>query len=226
MILGGTTMKNLSFTQEFFLCALKPQGSATLTNSTESSICLLASGLLELFMDGYISIDDKKKVLINKELSSDKIYLAPINELIKNNKPMKVETIAEKYAFDSKQPDELFKSVGMSIVKDGYVAEESSRGLLKNKIHFVPNESEVTKIVEKLRAEFLEEGNVSDEVIILGALLNKSSLIKKYFSKYEVQKLNNRLKEIKQSEAGALVKQVVDYIDTWIFIISTSSFVI
>ena len=78
----------------------------------------------------------------------------------------------------------------------------------------------MTKVIEKLRAEFLEQGEISDEVIVLGALLNKSGLIKKYFSKYEVQKLNERLKEIKQSEAGVLVKQLVDYIDTLIVIIS------
>ncbi|EPR11464.1 GPP34 family phosphoprotein [Ruminiclostridium papyrosolvens] len=219
-------MKNLSFTQEFFLCALKPQGSTTLTNSTESSTCLLAGGLLELLMDCYISIDDKKKMFVNKELSSDKMYLTPVYELIKNNKPMKIETIAEKYAFDFERPDELFKSVGRSIVEDGYVIEESNQGLFKNKVRFLPNESEVTKVVEKLRAEFLEDGNVSDEAIVLGALLNKSGLIKKYFSKYELQKLNDRLKEIKQSEAGTLIKNMVDYIDTWIAImiaiISTS----
>lgn len=82
-------------------------------------------------MDGYISIDDKKKVMINKELFSDKMYLMPIYELIKNNKPMKVETIAEKYAFDFKKPDELFKSVGISIVEEVYVTEESNKGLFK-----------------------------------------------------------------------------------------------
>lgn len=211
-------MKNLSFTQEFFLCALKPQGSTTLTHSTESSTCLLAGGLLELLMDGYISIDDKK-MFVNKDLSSDKMYLTPIYELIKTNKPMKIEAIAEKYAFDFKRPNELFQSVGYSIVEDGYVVEESNQGLFKNKVRFLPNESEVTKVVEKLRAEFLEEGNASDEAIVLGALLNKSGLIKKYFSKYEMQKLNDRIKEIKQSEAGALIKQLVDYIDTWITII-------
>ena len=214
-------MKNLSFTQEFFLCALKPHGSTTLTNSTESSTCLLAGGILELLMDGYISIDDKKKMFINKDLSTDKMYLTPIYELIKNNKPMKIETIAEKYAFDFTLPNEFFKSVGYSIVADGYVVKEANQGLFKNKVRFFPNEKEVTKVVEKLRAELLEEGNVSDEAIVLGALLNKSGLIKKYFSKYEMQKLNDRLKEIKQSEAGVLIKQMVDYIDTWIIILST-----
>ncbi len=214
-------MKNLSFTQEFFICALKPQGSTTLTNSTESSTCLLAGGILELLMDGYIALDDKKKMFISKDLSSDKMYLTPIYELIKTDKPMKIQTIAEKYAFDFTLANEFFKSVGYSIVADGCVVEQGNQGLFKNKVRFKPNENEVTKVVEKLRAELLEEGNVSDEAIVLGALLNKSGLIKKYFSKYEMQKLNDRLKEIKQSEAGVLIKQMVDYIDTWIIILST-----
>lgn len=213
-------MKDLAFTQEFFLCALKPQGSTTLTGSIVSSTCLFTGTLLELLMGGYITIDDKNKVLINQELSSDKMYLASVYEFIQNNKPMKVETIAEKYVFDFKKPGELFWLVGSSLVKDGHVSEDNGKGLFKNKVSFIPNENEVTKVIEKLRAEFLEQGEISDEVIVLGALLNKSGLIKKYFSKYEVQKLNERLKEIKQSEAGVLVKQLVDYIDTLIVIIS------
>jgi len=87
-------MKDLAFTQEFFLCALKPQGSTTLTGSIVSSTCLFTGTLLELLMGGYITIDDKNKVLINQELSSDKMYLASVYEFIHNNKPMKVETIA------------------------------------------------------------------------------------------------------------------------------------
>ncbi len=215
-------MQDLSFTQEFFLCALKPKGSTTLTNSIESSTCLFAGALLELLIGGYIEFDDKNRVLVKQSLSAGKEYLSFIYEFISNNKPMKVETVAEKFVFDFKKPDELFQLVGRSLVKDGYIEEESGKGLFKNKVGFIPNESEVTKVIEKLRAELLEQGEISDEVVVLGVLLNKSGLIKKYFSKYEVQKLDERLKEIKKSEAGVLVKKLVDYIDTWIVIISTS----
>ncbi|MEL7659164.1 MAG: GPP34 family phosphoprotein, partial [Bacillota bacterium] len=153
-------------------------------------------------------------------ISPEKEYLSCIYELVKSDKPMTVETIAEKYAFDSKNPDELFLLVGNSIVDDGYAVKESGKGLFKNKVNFIPNEAEVTKVIEKLRAEFLEQGKISDEVVVLGALLNKSGLIKKYFSKYEVQKLNERLKEVRQSEAGILINKLIEYIDTWIVLIS------
>jgi hypothetical protein len=212
-------MKNLSFTQEFFICALKPQGNTTLTNSVERFTCLVAGGLMELLLHEYVTLENKK-VIIKKELTPEKVYLNSIYELIKNNKPMKLEYIAEKYVFAfNKLPDELFKSIGMSLVEDGYVTVESNSGLFKNKDRFIPEEKEVTKVVEKLRAEFLEEGNVTDEVIVLGALFHKSGLIKQYFSKYEIQKLGDRLSEIKNSEAGVIVKQIMDYIELWIALI-------
>lgn len=212
-------MKDLSFTQEFFMCALKAKG--TFTNATESSVCLLAGALLELLMDGYIEIDDqKKKVLVKEVRLPEKAYLSSIYESIKNNKPMTMEKIAEKYAFDFKMPDELFLLVGNSLEEYGYVVKETGKGLFKNKVSFIPYQIEVTKIIEKLRAEFLEHGKISDEVVILGALLNKSGLIKKFFSKYEVEKLNERLAEVRQSEAGVLINKLIDYIDTWIVLIS------
>jgi hypothetical protein len=82
-----------------------------------------------------------------------------------------------------------------------------------NKTLFLPNSGETSKIVEKVRAEFLEKGEISNETVALSALLYKSGLIKNYFSKYEVNKLKERLEEIKKSEAGSLVKEMVDYIE-------------
>lgn len=215
-------MRDLSFTQEFFLCALKPSGSTVLVNPTESTVCLLAGALLELVTSSSVELDDKSRVFVKQTKKPKEEYLAFLYEFIQSQKPMKVEKVAEKFIFDLKKPKELFQLVGRSLVEDGYATEKTGKGLLKNKISFIPNEYEMTKVIEKLRAEFLEQGKISDEVIILGALLCKSHLIKNYFSKYEVQKLKERLQEISQSKPGILVQKLVDDIDTWIVIISAS----
>ena len=96
-------------------------------------------------------------------------------------------------------------------------------GLFHNKTLFVPNNEEVLRIIEKIRAEFLENGTLSDETIVLGALLQKSGLIKNYFSKYESEKLKERLNEIKESQSGSLVNEMVKYIDTLIAAIAAVS---
>ena len=191
-------MKKLSLMQEFFLCALKPQGSTSFKDSTENSACLVAGGLFELLLDEYVFLEDKK-IIITKDLTTDKMYLEPLYSFLKDSKPMNIEVIIEKLASDNnKKSNELFQLVGMSLTNDGFVTTVNNSGLFRNKLRFIAQEVQVTKVVEKLRAEFLEEGNLSEDVIVLAALLNKSSLIKKYFSKYEVQKLSQRLKEIKK----------------------------
>ncbi|MDR0880053.1 MAG: GPP34 family phosphoprotein [Clostridioides sp.] len=204
-------MKHLSYTQKFFLCALKPQGSTALINSYESAICLLAGGLLELLTDGIVCLDEKNRVLINKKLPPEKLYLTAIYEIIEESKSIKIEKLVDKH-YNRRKQDELFESIGMSIVGGGYVTEEIHRGLFRDKIFFTPNGRAVTEVVEDIRIEVLIKEEVPAEIVVLGALLNKSRLLKKYFSKYEVERLRWRLRDVKRSD-GALLKRMVDCID-------------
>lgn len=75
-----------------------------------------------------------------------------------------------------------------------------------------------------IRAELLEDGQVSDEIVALVSLLEKSGQIKKYFSKYERDQLKIRLKEIQNSDANKLVKVMVDCINTlFVVVMSTTA---
>ena len=53
-------MKDLSFTQEYLLCAFSPKGAIPVMKSTNITTCLVASGLLELLYSHTISIDEKE----------------------------------------------------------------------------------------------------------------------------------------------------------------------
>jgi hypothetical protein len=214
-------MRNLSITQEYYLCALKEDGHLPLLKTVEVSTCLVAGEILELLMDGFIRIDEKKKIEISKDLSSDRLYLAPVYKTIQDSKPMKIETLAEKYILGTnKKLENLCDVLGASLTNNNYVIEKPATGLFHNKNLYVPNTEAATKVIEKMRAEFLEAGSVSDETVALGVLFSKSGLIKQYFSKHETSKLNERLDEIKVSETGLFVKKIVDYIDTMVAIIA------
>jgi hypothetical protein len=52
--------------------------------------------------------------------------------------------------------------------------------------------------IEKLRAELLEEGPVSEETIALTLLLTASKTITDYFSKFEINQLKERIREFKK----------------------------
>ena len=60
-------------------------------------------------------------------------------------------------------------------------------------------------IVQNIRAELLEDGEISEDIIVLTALLNKSQDLQRYFSSYEKQVLKKRLTEIKENPQNELI---------------------
>lgn len=214
-------MQDLSYTQEFLLCILKPQGTIPALYSTQISTCLVAGGILKLLNLNVISINDKKKIVVNNDTKLEKEYLRPLYQVICNSKKKNVKDIASRYIFGtSKLLKEYIKSLSSPMVQENLVSLETG-GMFKTKTLYLPNEEGVLRVVEKIRAEFLEEGSVSNETIILGALLYKSGAIKRYFSQYESDILKNRLNEIKSSEEGYFIKEMVDYIDALIAVVAS-----
>jgi len=214
-------MADLSFTHKYTLCALYPDGSVGFIRKIEVFSCIVAAGIWELMSDGYVALNEKKQLAVQKELAADKSYLQPLYRMMKQSKPMKATTIAEKYvlSFTSKRMNELIREITSSMVDNHAVREHSKQGLFSDKTVFAPEQAAVDAVVQKIRAEFLEDGSISDETVVLGALLKESGLLKKYFSNYESEKVSQRIKEIKDTQASAFVKEILDDIATWIVII-------
>lgn len=216
-------MKGMSYTQEYLLCALNSKGSIPIMNSNRITACIVAGGLLEMLQSRAISINAKKKIVIERSLSENEAHLGPLYNTIKSGKPMTVNDIAGKYVFGTgKKLYEFMEALSVTL-KETHCVTPAIGGLFHNRTVLIPNNDEVLKVIEKIRAEFLEQGSVQDETIVLGALLQKSGLIKNYFSKFESQRLKERIEEIKKSAAGSLVKEMVDYIDAMLAAIIAAS---
>ena len=89
---------------------------------------------------------------------------------------------------------------------------------------YIPNAADVDNIVQNIRAELLEDGELSEDIVALTALLNKSKDLQRYFSAYEKQALKKRLKEIKENPQSEMIQKVADYIDSMflLFIVAIS----
>jgi hypothetical protein len=209
-------MNTLSYTQEYFLCAVNDKGKPRALD-TSFQPCLLAGGLMELLHHGYITRDEKKRFISGKAWDNRLSYVQPLYEtIVQSKKPASIDSLAETYALGLSQKsfDELFSAIGASLAASGYADEVTNQGLLKEKTGFVPKAGAVTRIIEKVRAEFLEDGTVTEETLCLALLLDKGELIRDYFSKVEKQTLKKRLKEMRASEAiDASVKEIFDYIE-------------
>lgn len=205
-------MKSLSITQEYLICTVNEKGA--LSNHNQRVVtCLIVGGLLEMQLEKCISIKDKM-VSVCAELPEDMVYLKSLYDVINQKKPVKVVKVVETYtmAFTNKKLNE-FTDALMESLKEAGVVEPVKIGFLGNKDSYIPQKSVVTGIVEKIRAELLEDGEVSEDVLALTALMEKSGNLKDYFSKYEQKELKNRYETIKKSEAGSLAKEMVQHIE-------------
>lgn len=209
-------MKDLSITQEYLLCALNEKGSLQMT-SQKVPVCLLVGSIIELLQKQCVKFDEKNRLFVSSELPEELLYLKSLYEGIKNHGHAKPEKMVGEYtmAFTNKKMDALISDIGDVLIQKECVRKESG-GMFGKRSRYIPDSNHVDKIVQKVKAELFGDCEVTDETVALVSLLDKSGLLKKYFSKHESRQLKARLKEIKESSTNQFVKQMVDYVDDMI----------
>ncbi len=190
------------------------------TFSTESSVCLVAGGMLDLIFTGAVAINNKKLCVIG-DIDNNTQYLKSLYDFIKETRNVTLEKLASEYCFSftNKKMTVLLEDVGEALVKEQCATSEKG-GLFGNSTYFIVNPMEVDHVIQTIRAEILESGTMSEEIIALTSLLEKSGHIKRFFSKYENKRVKERISEIRKDSSNQLVKEMVDYINTMIAVIA------
>lgn len=213
-------MKDLTITQEYMICAVNENGKIS-GFSTEKQVCFVAAGLLEMQLENCIKIN-KKNVIVTAELPADKMHLKPLYDFINQSKPVKLEKVAEAYncSLTDKRLSEFMDAVGTSLESMGFV-KISQTGLFGNKQSYIPTKEAINYVIDLIRSELLEDGTVTADIASLMILLDKSKVIKTYFSSFEQKEIKTKLKQITNSETGKIVKDMVDYVEGMIVIMSS-----
>jgi hypothetical protein len=203
-------MKNMSIPQEFMVCAVNSKGVLTGVE-TEKIVNFLIACLLEMRLEGIISIADKKIDLMG-DLPENLNYLGTLYDYLDERKPVKIEKVIDAFCVSAtkKTFGALFNDVGRSLEKEGVVSEVKV-GLFKKRTGFVPAKETIVRVINMIRSELLEDGVMSEDASILAILLNNSNSLKNYFSKFEQKDIKEKLKEIDKTEAGAIAKEMLDY---------------
>lgn len=206
-------MKDLSITQEYMLCAMNEKGKIS-GFDTNKLVCMVASGLLELQIADCIQLE-KKKVMVTNSLPENKAYLHPLYDFINQGRPVKVEKIIEEYnySFSDKKLKDFMAAVGDSLADTGLVSITESNGIFGRKKSYVPSRDAIHYVIDMIRAELLEDQEITEDIACLVVLLERSRIIKTFFSAFEQKEIRHKLKYIVNSEAGKLVKYMIDYID-------------
>ncbi|BAE83742.1 GOLPH3/VPS74 family protein [Desulfitobacterium hafniense] len=208
-------MKSLSIAQEYVLCSLNTKGDLP-PLSIKIPVCVVASGLIELLLSNCIKVNENKKLCVINGLGAEQVYLKSLFDSLNKPRPIEIKEIALEYnlSFTNKRLNALVADIGNSLADRDCVTIEKG-GILGNESYFIPNPDEVDRVIQKIRAELLESGTVSDETVALASLLEEGNQIRNYFSKYELKQLNVRLKEIKKASSNQLLKQMLDYVDSF-----------
>ena len=215
-------MSNLSLSQEYLMCALNDKGKIP-TFSLERIIAVAVSTVVELMMDDVIVLEGKK-LTVKKALPAEKRYLSPVYDFIKKKERVGFKTVVEHFSFtlSSKNIDELFDSIGNSLVLAGCVQKEKS-GMLGNKNAYIPDLKTVDNIIQNIRAEILEEGELTEDIAALTAILDKTGALMKFFSAYEKKAVKQRLKEIKNNPENKEIAKVINYVEELMVVIIVSA---
>lgn len=202
-------MKDLTLTQEYLICTVNKKGALP-GYSQEAAACLVISGLLELEMEGCISIVNKK-ISRHGKLPEKLNSLKPLYSLVDKKKPVKLQKIIDKYiiSYTDKKIRTLMNSVLSPLKEDGTVTPVIT-GLIIKKERYIPTKEILDQVVEKIRAELLEKGPLTEDIVALTVLLNKAGRLKHYFSKHEQKELKARLAEIKNSEVEKSVRDALN----------------
>lgn len=211
-------MEALSYTQEYYLCAINEKGKPSFSKSSEILVCLLVGCLLELQDKGYIE-QEKKKYHAVQAWDDKYPYLWPVYEYVSHAKRGKaLESFTDQFS-GGKRASALLQAVGLSLAEMGYAREVPEQGLLHSKSRYAPIQEYTNQVVERIREELLGSEPINDTTAILTAFLSKSGILRNYFSREEVKEMKDKLDQIKKDDAYRAAKKALDHLDSIMVVI-------
>lgn len=215
-------MNDLSYTQEYYLCAINEKGKPSFSKSTEIVMCLLVGCLIELQEGGYLELE-KKRYHLAEPWDHSRPYLEPVYDYISRSKRgVKLESLAERF-MGGKYANSLLEAVGSSLVEFGCVEEIPAQGIFSSRSLYAPKPEYTRQVIDKVRAELLGTNAIDSNTVILGALLAKTKILGSFFSKEEAKEIKDKLEQIKSDDSFKAVKKALDYLDILFFVIIAGS---
>ncbi len=215
-------MKDINITEKYTLCVLKEKKNLYVQ---QVKPYIIVSMIVEMMIDENLEITDKDKVkLTDKEPTVN--YNKKLYEVIKNMKkeeiPLKNIIMSICFGMSLKNLKSIVNLLLETMEKDELITIEDQKGLLGNKEKININENKFKAIIEEIKKEFLENGNFTDNLILLTSLLDSSKFLKNIFSKYEREEIKGKLKEIRNTEIAEKVKVAQKAINFMVAEISTA----
>ena len=193
-------MKKINITEKYTLCMLKEKKTL---HEKELTPYLIVSMIVEMMLNDNLEVTDKNRVILSENRPTES-YNIKLYDIIKdmNKEELSLRYILSSicYSFSSKKLKSIISELENKMIEDKLISLEDKKGLFGIKKVIKINEDEFSKIIEEIKNNLLEKGKLT------ASLLNSTRFLKNIFNKYEKEKLNERLEEIKNSDIAKKVK--------------------
>ena len=209
-------MKDLSIVQKYMVCTVNEKGVFPFASVEERTLGLVAAGLLELEMEGSISIDGRK-VSVSGRLPEHRPYLEPPGRIWSPSMRLSRKNKRSRSTWwwmpiTSAGRTSGSKRCGTRSLVKLEAATPCKAGLLGKQTGYLPAPEEVRSVVEQMRAELLEDGPVCDDTAALVVLLEQVKCLKVYFSDFEQKAIREKIKAVVDTPEGKIVKDMMTYL--------------
>jgi hypothetical protein len=190
----------------------------------------VGSVLLELLLREIAEMDEKGRLILKRPAMTGVPYLDQVIQVLAEHehKPKNLKKWVIYFNNRIRLRNRVNQAVIEILQKKEVLKVEESGFLLVPIKKFAVNMEARDYVVQKIRAELLEEGPVEAQTVILAFLLERAKLLGDYFSHYEEKQLKDRLKQLKEQdhESAEWVKSVrkaMDEIDAALVALAAAS---
>lgn len=211
-------MNRKTITEEYYVLAVDKNGAISSIRSNELNSGLIASGLMDLMMDGVITIE-KNKITVVKDLPEGLKHLKSLYTYL-TEKNRTTEKVMGDYVMSmGARMREFIGEIGETLVAEG-LAEKGKGGLFGPKVTYIPVKSYKDQLIEAVKDIVKTEDEFSPRDMAFLCILQETHNLNQYFSKYESQEIKDKLKEIKKNPQNKQLAEMVNYVNSMTTVIA------
>ena len=187
-------MEKFNLTEKYALCMLNEREDSLENGDLVAH--LVTSMIFEMVLDCNLKLTGNQVKVTDKipEIDYNRKLYDYIKEMKKDE--ISIEEILPYICTNNKKKQEITESLKNVMLKHELISTENKKGLFGNKEIITVNNSKLEDIIKEVKTEILYTNEVSEEIKILGALLNATKIL----NKYEKDLLNNKMKEIEKND--------------------------
>ncbi|SDX16204.1 GPP34 family phosphoprotein [Paenibacillus sp. CF384] len=172
-------------------------------NRTNLEVYVIGAALIELMLNERVLVDAKGYLRIEDHAvdNTDPNFIPLVDSLLNARKPRKLKGWIHYFYMRYRLRQTMMGSLTKSLFDEGAMAMEKRKFLYIIPYHrYVTTPEHKDPVIQRLRAELLEDGPVTKETAILAMMMETSQQLKVYFSGYEKSELKRKLSELHETQ--------------------------